>query len=207
MIHEFFNILEKSSFWLGLIVLGVLLTVAIIKHPSIPKLRTVLAGLLLYVYMWYIFNVIVGTPLLSEWRSMHAKGISIFNPKFNFKILAYGLNNEIFLNIAMFAPIGFLAACVSRHYENILVDVIFGFGVSALIELSQMFTLLRATDIDDLITNTLGGLIGYIVYRLMLIFADKKHKKGKHKSDGFIYCHYPVFIVIAAFICTFIGDF
>jgi len=38
--------------------------------------------------------------------------------------------------------------------------------ISLFIETTQIF-LPRATDVDDLIMNTLGGLIGYILYLLV----------------------------------------
>lgn len=42
-----------------------------------------------------------------------------------------------------------------------------GFGLSLTIELAQLFTQYRATDVDDLITNTVGTLLGYLCFRLI----------------------------------------
>lgn len=70
------------------------------------------------------------------------------------------------LNAILFVPLGTLLpllfdGCRLRRTAAI------GFALSLLIELSQLFNY-RATDIDDLIMNTLGTVIGYAVYTLLL---------------------------------------
>mgnify|MGYP002852871955 CR=1 FL=1 len=198
---------SAPEFLLGAAVIGVLLVISLIKHPTLPKLRTIIASALLYFYACYMFDNIVGIPTLSEWRRMRSEGLSIFHPSFNFKLLAYGFNYDIVLNVLLFVPIGFLAAWASRHYESLLRSFIFGLGVSAVIELSQMFTALRATDIDDLITNTIGAVLGYLIFRLLLIIIGKKHKKEKRQRHGFIYGALPPIICAVAFICTFLAGY
>lgn len=50
-----------------------------------------------------------------------------------------------------------------------------GLGLSLTIEFVQLFTLYRATDIDDLITNTVGALVGYGCFKLIHRMAAKSH--------------------------------
>ena len=57
-----------------------------------------------------------------------------------------------------------------------------GFCLSLMIELLQLLTY-RATDINDLIANTLGTLLGYFVFRMLacyiptvMMFAKKKNE-------------------------------
>lgn len=66
------------------------------------------------------------------------------------------------LNVLMFVPLGAALPLMWKRFRNMMATVSFGFGLSAAIELSQLFTL-RATDINDLITNTLGTIIGYLL--------------------------------------------
>lgn len=51
--------------------------------------------------------------------------------------------------------------------------------MSFLIEILQLFTF-RATDIDDLIMNTLGAAVGYVIAK---IFFGKKYKSEKENND------------------------
>lgn len=65
----------------------------------------------------------------------------------------------------MFLPIGFFAALLSdkpRWWKGTL----WTFGVSLFIEVFQLFVS-RGTDVDDLILNTLGGLLGHWVFLLL----------------------------------------
>ena len=65
-----------------------------------------------------------------------------------------------FANIALFIPFGALICCL--YNWKISNGILFGAGVSLGIELFQLL-LPRATDIDDLLLNTFGMLIGYLI--------------------------------------------
>lgn len=68
-------------------------------------------------------------------------------------------------NIIMFLPIGLFAGLLAdkpRWWKGTL----WAFALSFLIEFFQLFVS-RGTDIDDLILNTLGGLLGHWAYLLI----------------------------------------
>lgn len=68
-------------------------------------------------------------------------------------------------NICLFMPIGFGIALLWKNisYRKILL---IGFITSTFIELCQL-PQARGTDIDDLWINTLGALLGYLIYLLL----------------------------------------
>lgn len=66
-------------------------------------------------------------------------------------------------NIIMFMPIGFLEPILFSKLNNLKSTAILGFCISLFIEFTQLF-LIRATDIDDLILNTFGTILGYLVF-------------------------------------------
>lgn len=66
------------------------------------------------------------------------------------------------LNIILFLPIGFMAALLWENFRNMKNIFLLGLGLSLFIELAQIFTF-RATDIDDLIANTFGSVLGYLL--------------------------------------------
>lgn len=70
------------------------------------------------------------------------------------------LKNSV-LNVLLFVPFGFLLPVLWTRFRGFKSTVLFGLCVSAAIELLQIFTF-RATDINDLITNTFGTLLGWI---------------------------------------------
>ena len=71
------------------------------------------------------------------------------------------------LNAIMFAPLGFLLPAYFERYRHWGRTLAAGFLTSLTVELIQLFTF-RATDVDDLIMNTLGTLVGFLLAKLIL---------------------------------------
>lgn len=82
------------------------------------------------------------------------------------------------LNILLFVPLGIMLPLLWDNFRNPLKTVLFGFAMSLAIELLQILTF-RATDINDLITNTLGTYIGYLA---STVFRRKYPFPGENKS-------------------------
>ena len=70
------------------------------------------------------------------------------------------------LNAIMFAPLGFLLPAYFERYRRWGRTLAAGFLTSVAVELIQLFTF-RATDVDDLIMNTLGTLAGFLMAKLV----------------------------------------
>lgn len=83
----------------------------------------------------------------------------------------YPTRREILLNlignIAMFLPLGIVWPSVFRRLDTHGKVIAAGFGASLSIELLQLPFYERASDIDDLILNTTGFVIGYGIYLLV----------------------------------------
>ena len=77
------------------------------------------------------------------------------------KYIDYFLINFL-VNIIMFMPIGFFVPLLWQLSNKKVIAI--GFCSSLFIEFSQIF-LIRGTDIDDLFLNTIGTLLGLLVYR------------------------------------------
>ena len=67
----------------------------------------------------------------------------------------------------MFIPSGILFPIVYRKLNNFWKVVGAGVLLSLCIEILQLPFSVRATDIDDLLLNTAGVIIGYAVYSLV----------------------------------------
>lgn len=75
-------------------------------------------------------------------------------------------NEEMFLNILLFVPMGFF---LSMHTKAKIIKVIlYGALISLTIEILQPWiTIGRVCDITDLFTNTAGTCIGAIITKLL----------------------------------------
>lgn len=70
-------------------------------------------------------------------------------------------------NTAMFVPLGIIWPTVFRKLDTHGKVITAGVGVSVCIEVLQLPFFGRATDIDDLLLNSAGFLIGYGMYLLV----------------------------------------
>lgn len=91
-----------------------------------------------------------------------------FHPSFNLVPFRYLFTDRSsLLNVFLFIPLGFFLPVLRSKFRTFFPTLLFGFGMSVFIELCQIFTL-RATDVNDLMTNTAGTIIGYFCGRLLL---------------------------------------
>ncbi len=106
---------------------------------------------------------------------------------------------EVVENILIFIPFGIYLKMLNKEDKKI---IIYGFTLSVLLELSQFVFKLGATDITDLITNTLGTIIGVLGYCLLeKIFKNKEKINNALKILAFIvtilFCLIIMFLLIS----------
>ncbi|APF28907.1 vanZ like family protein [Clostridium sporogenes] len=99
---------------------------------------------------------------------------SVENIPRNQAMLFLGAN--ILGNILMFGPLGLLLPLLWKSFRKFSKTVLFGFVVSFTIEFSQLF-LARGTDIDDLILNTIGTMLGYLAFVILCKLFSKFTEK------------------------------
>ena len=93
-------------------------------------------------------------------------------------LLSWFLN--LFGNIIGFAPLGFLlpsfsGRCRKYWYNTVMAGYLLSFGV----ERVQLLLRAGSCDIDDVILNTTGTLLGYCCFRLV----QRKRKKRRQKRE------------------------
>lgn len=111
-----------------------------------------------------------------------------FDPNFNFKPFAYMFSDldSTLLNVVLFFPLGLALPIFWQDLKPFWKTILLGFGFSLLIETLQIFSF-RATDVNDLMTNTFGTLIGWLAARLILRLMPKL-TPGKNTEELPILC-------------------
>lgn len=71
------------------------------------------------------------------------------------------------LNVLLFVPLGLLLPILWTDFRDRKKTLLFGLGMSCAIEILQIFTF-RATDINDLITNTAGTCLGFLMADILM---------------------------------------
>lgn len=72
---------------------------------------------------------------------------------------------NVVANIFLFSPIGFFVPLLWKNWLSFRKILLLGLAVTCFIEFLQFF-IGRSTDIDDVILNTVGVMIGYWVFYL-----------------------------------------
>ncbi|MBR2678115.1 MAG: VanZ family protein [Bacilli bacterium] len=91
------------------------------------------------------------------------------------EILRYDITSRLFIknvlgNMIMFLPFGFFVSYYLK-VEKIHLPIILTLIASVSIELVQL-AIGRVFDVDDIILNMLGGIIGYFIYDLLRIIGS-----------------------------------
>ena len=116
-----------------------------------------MALLALYLNAMYI---VIGVPGMQYIR---------WNPTINlipFQDFSPSNITGMVLNTVMFVPLGFLLPAYFERYRRWNRTIAAGFLTSLTVEAIQLFTF-RATDVDDLIMNTLGTVVGFLMAKLI----------------------------------------
>lgn len=99
----------------------------------------------------------------------------------------YGLVNaeslsQVGLNIVITVPLGFLLPIVFPHrYRRFVSVLLVGLALSVSTELSQLVTM-RNADIDDVISNTLGVVVGFVLYVLARAVVDWRWRQSSRPA-------------------------
>lgn len=72
---------------------------------------------------------------------------------------------NLLLNIFLFSPIGFFVPLINERYISLKKIILIGVSTSCVVEVIQLF-IGRSCDIDDVILNTCGVVIGFIIFKV-----------------------------------------
>jgi len=154
------------------------------QNVSVPTAHTVL----LLLFSAYIVSVLKFTGTVSTMDFLNgtvgitAESISLI-PFKGVTVMGF------VLNVLLFLPLGFLMPLFLEGYDRFPKMLAAGFFTSLAIEVLQLFNW-RATDIDDLMANTLGVAIGWLLFRLIVRRQPQKLQlSGTHpflKREGVI---------------------
>ncbi|OJG25119.1 hypothetical protein RR47_GL001907 [Enterococcus columbae DSM 7374 = ATCC 51263] len=117
-------------------------------------------------YIWSVFDV-TGIGTLSDIVYAPKGGVESFWIQYLFVQAKpfYQLGRSFMLNVVMCVPFGLLLPVLFPRYRNILKAVGMGLLFSLFIEVTQLLNT-RISDVDDLIANTLGTFIGFLVWKI-----------------------------------------
>ena len=153
-----------------------------------PFLHTVAV----FVFGYYLFGLLTVTGI-------GFTGTMNFRPNISWTPFVCMITGPIdtILNVILFVPLGFFLPLLYKKYCNLRTVVLTGFLLSLAVEVFQMFDW-GSSDINDLMTNTAGVYIGFLVYSLLSRILPANLKKQLQSS-----CVNAAAEVLLFTICTF----
>ena len=159
------------------ILISMLLLIPVFSVLNITRFHSIKKTFLYFVFATYLAAVylFVGMPTLQFMRFDLSLTLTPFLP------MIADFKNTI-LNIILFIPLGIMLPFLWKKYNSLRATLIFGFCMSLAIELLQILTY-RATDINDLIANAVGAVLGYFVFRTISCVFPSVTKFARKKND------------------------
>ncbi|MGL4741270.1 MAG: VanZ family protein [Sarcina sp.] len=133
---------------------------------------------LFIIYLITLFEIIVFKLEIPFTRMGNLRSINLI-PFSESLIVNEAIDfSEILMNMIIFIPLGIYIEMLFSRWSTIKkISIIF--IVSLICEISQFIMAIGASDITDIINNTLGGIVGLLImYVLIKLFKDK-HKTYK----------------------------
>ena len=140
------------------------------------------------LFIWSVMYVYLCFVLFFTMMPIITSLPFLFDHPFAFNLIAFDdyangrgdFMRQIILNVVMTVPFGFLFPLTRRRSKRTMVSTVFAtFLLSLAIELLQPFVnSYRSFDVTDLITNTIGGFIGYCCFVVIRPMIESKRRKN-----------------------------
>lgn len=127
------------------------------KKDKINKIQMFFC-ILFIIYLLHVY----GSTVFSRLPSKRICKLEVFCPK-------YELFLENILNVIMLLPLGIFLSLVYGKKIDWKVGLLIGFCISFSIELMQLVLCRGMFDVDDIIYNSLGFLIGIVITNKVLL--------------------------------------
>ncbi|MGC4018991.1 MAG: VanZ family protein [Muricomes sp.] len=93
---------------------------------------------------------------------------------------AFAVFTNLAGNILIFIPYGFFISMASRS-RGFFMTLFYSFGLSLCVEVFQLITKVGSFDVDDILLNTLGGVMGYILFSICNVIRRRHYGYGKKR--------------------------
>jgi len=165
------------------------------KKKGVKTAKRHIAGVYIFCFVIVLVLTITSVP------GIYHLGV---DAKINLTPFAYfpAMYYQYIGNALLFVPVGFLLPFLWKRFGKWYLTLLCGFMFSLSIEFAQLFNN-RVTDVDDLLMNTLGTLIGFIVYVIIKSrsagISMFSIGRANHWKDEPFFCFLFVWISVLVF--------
>ena len=85
-------------------------------------------------------------------------------------------------NVCVFIPFGIFVPVIFTKYQRWSTVLLASLELSLVVEVIQLSTKVGSFDVDDLLLNTLGGILGYVIYKAINFLKEKRKIQNEKKT-------------------------
>ena len=130
------------------------------------RLYEELFNLMFIVYLLVLFQLVTSQDLIGG-----GTNLTPFKEIFRYELMSSAFIKQVLGNIILFVPLGYFVSYYCK-IKGIVGITIISLLSSVTIEIVQHF-IGRSVDIDDVILNVIGGIVGFLLYKLFKSINEK----------------------------------
>ena len=135
-------------------------------------------NLFFVAYMLLLFRLVTSQDV----TTMHSTNLMPFKEILRYEVGSDGFFKQVIGNIVLFIPFGYFVTSYCNIKKIWTISIVSGLS-SLVIEVVQHF-IGRSFDVDDIILNIVGGIIGYLLYTCLN--AIRNHLPKALRKDWFL---------------------
>lgn len=185
------------SMWPMMVIIGVIVISLrlgyLLKQGKRIVIYKEVMSLIFIIYVLCLYYIVT-------YKNINYGGVNLvpFKEMFRYSFMSDKFIKNIIGNIVLFIPYGYFSSYFLNN-KKFSFNILFTLIVTLSIELVQ-YNIGRTFDIDDIILNVIGGVIGFVVY--IALDAVKGRLPKSLKSDTFLNI-LSIVIVVILIIYTF----
>ena len=135
-------------------------------------------NLFFVAYMLLLFRLVTSQDV----TTIHSTNLMPFKEILRYEVGSDGFFKQVIGNIVLFIPFGYFVTSYCNIKKIWTISIVSGLS-SLVIEVVQHF-IGRSFDVDDIILNIVGGIIGYLLYTCLN--AVRNHLPKALRKDWFL---------------------
>ncbi len=118
----------------------------------------------------YHYNLVLFREIRRFWNYREQLGI-------------FATSANLLGNVLIFLPFGFFLPMASKK-RSFLITSFYSLALSLIVEISQLFMKVGCFDVDDLLLNMIGGMLGYITFTICNFIRRTHDKNSGIKTEN-----------------------
>lgn len=159
-----------TFFWFGILLSLVYITILLMKLKKKESILNCFLFSLFYLYIALLLKIVF-FPI-----PINLMG---FDANYNFIPFTHLTLRNVIGNILLFIPLGCYLPLAYEKFRSFIKILIMSFLCSCSIEITQgiigiiISRRYRVVDINDVIFNVIGALIGFVLYKILIVMVKK----------------------------------